>query len=194
MAPFVVWGEWFLAKASCCLGDYGRALTMLRESTDLCERIGDRAWRSRLLNTTGWLLSEVGAETAARASNEAATRLALELGDPEIVANSQINLALNHIAAGELDEAGVTLEPLTKGSSDPWMRWRWTLHVDDALGRLALAHRDPERALACADRELAAARAIDARKLEVRAQSLRARALLDLERLDDAEHAVAGAV
>jgi class 3 adenylate cyclase len=197
MAPFVIWGEWFLAKASCCLGDYGRALAMLRESTDLCERIGDRAWRSRLLNTTGWLLAEIGAEPASRARNEAATRLALELGDPEIVANSQINLALNHIAAGELDEAGVALEPLAvqaAGASDPWMRWRWSVHVDHTIGRLALARLDPARALASADRELAAARTIKARKLEIRAQNLRARALLVLERLDDAEVAIAGAL
>jgi class 3 adenylate cyclase/tetratricopeptide (TPR) repeat protein len=197
MAHFVVMGEWFLAKASCCLGDYGRALTMLRESTDLCERIGDRAWRSRLFNTTGWLLAEIGAEATSRASNEAATRLALELGDSEIVANSQINLALNHVAAGELDEAGLTLEPLAAeatGSGDPWMRWRWRLHVDDALGRLALARLEPGRALACAERELAAARAINARKLEVRARNLQARALLVLERPDDADAAIAAAL
>ncbi len=194
MAHLVVWAEWFLAKASCCLGDYGRALAMLRESNDLCERIGDRAWRSRLFNTTGWVLSEIGAETAARASNEVATRLALEQGDSEIIANSQINLVLNHIVAGELDEAATILESLTTRASDPWMRWRWSLHIDDAAGRLALARRDPERALACAERELVAARGIDARKLEVRAQNLRARALVALERLDDADVALAGAL
>jgi class 3 adenylate cyclase/tetratricopeptide (TPR) repeat protein len=197
MAHHVMMAEWFIAKASCCLGDYGRALAMLRESTDIGERIGDRALRSRLFNTTGWLLAEVGAEAGSRASNEAATRLALELGDSEIIANSQINLALNRIAIGDLDEAGVILEPLiaqAAGASDPWMRWRWSVHVEHAVGRLALARREPERALASAERELAAARAIDARKLEVRAHNLRARALLVLERLDDADGAIAGAL
>jgi tetratricopeptide (TPR) repeat protein len=66
MAPLVVWGEWFLAKASCCLGDYARALAMLRESNDLCERIGDRAWRSRLFNTTGWALSRSRGDVLSR--------------------------------------------------------------------------------------------------------------------------------
>jgi hypothetical protein len=197
MAHLVVFSEWFLAKASCCLGDYGRALALLRDGNDLCERLGDRAWRSRLLNTMGWVLAEIGADAAAKASNERATLLALELGDSEIIANSQINLALNHIATGAIDEAGVALEPLAAAATsggDPWMRWRWTLHVDDALGRLALARRDPALALAAADRELAAARGIEARKLEARAQHLRAQASLALERLDDADAAIAGAL
>jgi len=69
------------------------------------------------------------------------------------------------------------------------MRWRWSMHVDDAAGRLALARRDPAAALAAGDRELAAAHRRGARKIEARAQSLRATALLALERLDDADDA-----
>src|SRR5262249_18395543 len=33
---FVIWADWFHAKASCCLGDYGPAITRLRETQDLC--------------------------------------------------------------------------------------------------------------------------------------------------------------
>jgi class 3 adenylate cyclase len=196
-APLVIWGKWFHAKASCCLGDYGRALAMLAESRDLCERIGDRAWRTRMLNTTGWVLAEIGAERTSREHNEVATRLAREVGDPEIIANSEINLALNHLAAGELDDAAGYVERLQArlaAPSDPWMRWRWSLHVEDAAGRLALARRDPASALAAAGRELEAARRLEARKLEVRAQNLEAAALLALERLDEAEPAIAGAL
>jgi hypothetical protein len=191
-APFVVWADWFHAKAACCLGDYRRALAMLGESHDLCERIGDRAWRTRMLNTQGWVLAEIGAEAGSRASNVAATRLAREVGDPEIIANSNLNLALNHLAAGEMDEAGAVvagLEAEVASAGDPWMRWRWSMHVDDAAGRLALARRDPAAALAAGDRELAAAHRHGARKIEARAQSLRATALVALERLDDADDA-----
>jgi class 3 adenylate cyclase len=197
LAHLVIWSEWFHAKAACCLGDYGRALAMLRESRDLCERIGDRAWRTRMLNTAGWVLAEIGAERESRERNDAATRLALEVGDAELIANSEINLALNHLVAGRLDEAADPIERLQArlaGGCDPWMRWRWSLHVDDAAGRLALARRDPAGALAAADRELAAARRLEAWKVEVRAQTLRAAALLALERLDDAELAIAGAL
>jgi tetratricopeptide (TPR) repeat protein len=194
MAHLVVWAEWFHAKASCCLGEYGSALARLQKTLDLCERIGDRAWRTRMHNTMGWVFAEIGAMDQSRAHNGAAARLAREIGDSEIIANSEINLALNHIAAEELDDARGYLEDLraqAEGPSDPWMRWRWSLHVEDALGRLALARRDPATALALGDRELAGARQLEARKLESRAQTLRAGALLILEQLDDADAAIA---
>ena len=197
LAHLVIWSEWFIGKASCCLGDYGRALSMLRESVDLCQRIGDRAWRTRMLNTTGWVLAELGAEDAALAANAAATKLAHEVGDPEIVANSEINLALNHVVAGRLDDAAAHLDglrPQAGTPGDPWMRWRWSMHVDEAWGRLALARRDPATALAAAEAELVAARTFEARKLEARGELLRARALLALNRVDDAEGAIDAAL
>ena len=197
LAHLVIWSDWFIAKASCCLGDYGRAMSTLREGVDLCQRIGDRAWRTRGLNTTGWVLAELGSEDRSRELNDAATRLAREVGDPEIIANSEINLALNHVVAGRLDDAGGLLDRLhadVQRGGDPWMRWRWSMHVHDACGRLALARRDPGAALAFADTELAEARRFQARKLEGRAETLRARALLALERLDDAEHAITAAL
>jgi class 3 adenylate cyclase len=193
LAHLVIWAQWFHAKAASCLGDYGHSLAMLGACLDLCERIGDRAWRTRMLNTTGWVLAEIGAEVESRAHNEAATRLAYELGHEELIANSETNLALNHLVAGRVDEAVGIVERLQArlaGPSDPWMRWRWSLHVDDAAGRLALARGDPAGALTAADHELVGARRIEARKLEVRAQNLRAAALLALERLDDADAAI----
>jgi tetratricopeptide (TPR) repeat protein len=197
LAHLVVWSDWFIAKASCCLGDYGRALSMLREKVELCQRIGDRAWRTRGLNTTGWVLAEIGAEDRSRAFNDAATQLAHEVGDSEIISNSEINLAWNHIAAGRLDDAAGYLDRLhaeIQRPGDPWMRWRWSVHVEDACGRLALARRDPAAALGFADAALAGARRFGARKLEVRGETLRGRALLALERLDDAEQAIAAAL
>jgi class 3 adenylate cyclase/tetratricopeptide (TPR) repeat protein len=196
MPQLAIWSDWFIAKASCCLGDYGRAIATLRESVDLCQRIGDRAWRTRMLNTTGWVLAELGAEGPSLARNDAATRLAREVGDPEIIANSEINLALNHIVAGRLDDAAGLLDPMrsARAGGDPWMRWRWTMHVDDACGRLALARRDPAAALAAAETELDSARHFGAQKLEMRAQALRARALLALDRGDEAEQAVAASL
>ncbi len=58
---------------------------MLRESIALSERVGDRAFRSRLLNTLGWVLAEVGNHAEARRCNEQAVAVARDLGDPEII-------------------------------------------------------------------------------------------------------------
>jgi tetratricopeptide (TPR) repeat protein len=197
LAHLVVWAEWFGAKAACCLGDYGRALKTLREVVDLCERIGDRAWRTRLLNTMGWVLADIGATAESRRYNYQAAQLGYEVGDPEIIANAEANLAIDCVAVGELEGATYYVDRLRRQlaeSDDPWMRWRWSLHVDNAEGRVALARRDPMAALALADVQLAGAVRLQAQKIAVRANLLRSEALLTLERRDDAEAAAAAAL
>jgi len=193
----VAWPKWFLGKAFCCLGDYGRAIAELAEAAELCDRIGDRAWTSRLLNTLGWCYGEIGSAARARMHNERATAVAHAIGDPEIITNSEINLVGNAIALGDLDGAERRLEPLQaalRRPGDPWMRWRYGLHVLDAAGRLALAERRPEEALAVADEELAGARRHGVAKIEAQALALRGKTLLALERGAEADAALIDAV
>jgi DNA-binding NtrC family response regulator/tetratricopeptide (TPR) repeat protein len=189
LAHLVVWPLWFLGKAACCLGDFGRALGQLTEAHDICDRIGDRVWKSRLLNTLGWALAEVGHPARAQEYNARAAALAHEVGDPEIIANSEINLAANALALGDLDRALGHLGPIGTAidpSGDPWMRWRYSLHARETLGRLALARHEPGETLAHAEAELAGAREHHVSKVEARALVLRGEALLVLERRDEA--------
>jgi class 3 adenylate cyclase/tetratricopeptide (TPR) repeat protein len=189
LAHVLVWSTWFVGKAACCLGDYGRSLNWLEEAHTITERIGDRAWRTRLLNTLGWCLTELGDETRAREYNRRACVLAREIGDPELIANGEINLAINDLTLGEHGRAADTLEKLHEEaavSEDPWMRWRYTLHITHGRGCVALARKDPLRALALADHELAGARRHRAPKLEVRALGLRGAALLLEDRREEA--------
>ncbi len=196
MAHLVVWPQWFLGKALCCLGDYGRALEELHAAHDLCERIGDRAWRTRLLNTLGWCFAEFGSHGIAQGYNERAAAIARDIGDPEITANAEINLALNRLALGDADRALGALEQIRAGlaGGDPFMRWRYSLHVFDALARVALARRDPERALALAGEELEGARKHGARKLEARALATRGQSLLVIDRRVEAAEAFSEAL
>jgi transcriptional regulator with PAS, ATPase and Fis domain/tetratricopeptide (TPR) repeat protein len=193
----LIFATWFLGKARCCAGDLGGALAVLEDGYHLCDRIGDRAWKSRLLNTLGWCFAEIGDLQQAREHNDAGARLAHELGDPEIVANAQINLALNHLALGDRARAEGLIAPLEAAldsGSDPWMRWRWSLHVHDARARVALAGGAPDVALAALDRELAGARQHRAAKLEARALTHRGAALEALDRRTDAEASLRAAL
>ena len=61
LPDIIIFSAWFLGKARCCTGDYGGAITLLDEAYELCDRIGDRAWKSRMLNTLGWCFAEIGA-------------------------------------------------------------------------------------------------------------------------------------
>jgi class 3 adenylate cyclase/tetratricopeptide (TPR) repeat protein len=196
--PFLtVMCMWWLGKAHTGLGAYDVALDALREAEALCARLGNRAWQSRLLNTTGWALAEVGDPAAALPFNLEAARLARELGDPEILANSEINLAMNHLDLGDADRAAALLAPheaTIDVAGDPWMRWRYALHIRDAAARVALVGRDPDRALAHADAEVQGTQRHATGRIAARALVSRARALVALDRRADAERAVADAL
>jgi tetratricopeptide (TPR) repeat protein len=193
----IVWPAWFQGKAACCLGDYGQAITRLTEAYEICDRIGDRVWKSRLLNTLGWAYAEIGDHARALGFNERAAALAREIGDPEIIANSEINLSGNHLALGDRARAEAALAPIRDAlarPADPFMRWRYSLHAFHAMGRLAVAAGAPDRALAHADDELRGAEHHRAPKVQARALILRGASLTALDRLDEADAALAEAV
>jgi tetratricopeptide (TPR) repeat protein len=193
LAHLVIWCNWFMGKAACCRGDYARALQLLRDGLGLTQRIGDRAWSTRLMNTLGWVHAEVGDFARALAYNQDAAQLAGEVGDAEIIANAAINVAGNQLAQGRVDAAEAALAPVVEAPTPayPFMRWRYSMHLEDALGRIALARGRPEQALLHAEREHGAARRHSAAKLEARALELRARALGAQDRRDEALQAVA---
>ena len=73
-------------------GDYDAALINLEEGLALSEKVGDEVQRHRMLNSLGWLYIECGdLERAIHLSREGA-KGARKRGDPETIANSEINL------------------------------------------------------------------------------------------------------
>ncbi len=197
LSHIIIWPMWFGAKAQCCLGNYGEALSRLHEASDLCARIGDRAWRSRMLNTLGWCYAEIGAHETAAGYNTQAAALAHDIGDLEIIANSEINIALNHLAAGHLDEAEELIAPmrahLEGPPDDPWMFWRFALHVLNADARIAIARRDLDQALQLTERQVSSAATHRAPKIEARAAALCGQILLDMDRRPEALEALSTA-
>jgi hypothetical protein len=77
---------------------------------------------------------------------------------------------------------------------DPWMRWRYALHVHEMRGQIDLARGAPDAALAAAEAELQGAQRHRVVKVEARALTLRGAALLALERRDEAEASLAASV
>jgi len=107
----------------------------------------------------------------------------------EILANADINLATNHLALGDVDSARALIEPLEAALAqpgDPWMRWRYALHVHNVRAQIELACGAPDAALAAVERELAGARRYRAPKVEARALILRGAALLGVEQREPA--------
>ncbi len=189
LSHLIIWPMWFGAKALCCLGNYGAAIARLQEAADICSRIGDRAWSSRMLNTLGWCYGEIGAHRVAAPFNQHAAAIARDFGDPEIIANSEINLALNSLADGDVARAESLVAPIAESlgrSTDPWMRWRFSLHVANAQARIAIARNDLQSALQLAETQIEGARKRRAPKIEARAATLRGEVLLAMDRRDEA--------
>jgi predicted ATPase len=191
-----LFGHWFLSIASVAIGDYAQGFQLLSSALELSDRIGDRAVNARLLNTLGWSYAELGCHSRAIEHNRMGTEIAREMvrldlvaGAPELYANAAINLAGNLTALGDFEAAADQLAAIQEQydtDEDPWMRWRWSLHLHNALARVDLARGDAERALGRADAEIAGARERGARKIEARALELRGRTLVFMDRRNDA--------
>lgn len=197
LANLVVWPTWFIGKAQCCLGHFGPAIDQMKEAYAVCDRIGDIAWKGRLMNTLGWAYDEIGAQDLARECNEQALVLARGLEDVEITGNAEVNLARNHLALGDLPRALAHLEPVEDElgrTGDPWMRWRYRMHAQNVRAEIEIHRGEFERALDIASEEARGARKHRAPKIEARAQLVRGRALLNLDRLDEAESALGDAL
>jgi tetratricopeptide (TPR) repeat protein len=204
MPGIALFGQWFLSIASVAIGEYDRGFELLGGALELSDRIGDRAIKTRLLNTLGWSYAELGCHSRAIEYNRKGTEMASEMvklglvaGAPELYANAAINLAGNLTALGDLDAAAEQLSAIQEQhdtDDDPWMRWRWSLHLQDALARVDLARGDAERALDRVDVEAAGARQLTAQKLEARALELRGRILVFMDRREEAESSLRDAL
>jgi tetratricopeptide (TPR) repeat protein len=200
LSLMTVYPRWALGKALCCVGEYGRSLAVFRKALEDTDRCGDRSLTARLLNTLGWVHSEVNDYDGAREYNERGEVLASEMvklelvaGAPELHANAASNLANDFTALGAPERAIDLLEPFDEElgqAGDPWQRWRWAPHIYDGLARARLAQGDPEAAIAWTDRELELARTHHAKKIEARGLELRGRALATMDLRDEAEQAI----
>jgi tetratricopeptide (TPR) repeat protein len=172
-------------------GEYDRALAVLKEGLALSEKVGDKFWSLRLLNSLGWLHMEVGVVDRALDFNQRGAEGARQRGDPETIANAELNLGDIFLAQGDLALAQEFLDGVYHLAHDPttseWMRWRYSMHLFASLGELWLARGDPPQAKEFVDHCLDIATRTNSRKYLVRGQRLRGEIALAQRQWDDAE-------
>ena len=176
--------EWALARArergsgfhivcllfirSLGLGNFGRlsdSLADLREGMRLSELNHERYWLPRLPNTLGWLRSEMFDVEEAMRLNREGSAIASEMHFPEGDANSQINLAFNHLALGEPDSALAHLSAAAALlAQDEWFRWVYTIRLHAGYAEYWLAKGEPRHAAASATASLELAASTRRRK------------------------------
>jgi tetratricopeptide (TPR) repeat protein len=172
-------------------GDYDAARGLFEEGLALATKVGDEIWRHRLLNCLGWYWIELGDLERATQFNREGAEGGRKRGDPETVANSEVNLGDVFIAQGDLPLAQDLLNGVHRLVKDPatsdWMKWRYSTHLFASLGELWLAKGDLAKARAFTDQCLEIATRTTARKYLVKGWRLRGEVALVSRSWDEAE-------
>jgi class 3 adenylate cyclase/tetratricopeptide (TPR) repeat protein len=186
----LLWAVWITGVVAAGKGDYDRALTTLEDHLKLCEKVGDEVMSHRVFNTLGWLWTEFGDAERAIEVNRRGAEGARKRGDPETLANAELNLADSLLAHGDLVQAQDIGDGVHRLVKDPatseWMRWRYSTHLFATMGDIALARGDHARAREWADHCLEIATRTKAPKNLVKGWRLRGEIALARRQLDDA--------
>jgi tetratricopeptide (TPR) repeat protein len=190
-------GLWTRGLVATSIGDWDGALRDLEEGIAVAERIGDRGFMPRMMNTLGWLHIECddierGIDVTARAA-----AFALDIRHAtgvEMYTFCTVNLGDAFLAKGDLELAGEKFDEARRIAEDPktheWMKWRYTLHLHASLGEYWLARGDHRRAVEFAARSLAGSRPTRSLKYVARALRLLGDVARRDRRWDDAERAL----
>jgi predicted ATPase len=158
-------------------GDYDQALAALEEGLTLADKVGAEERRLRYLNTLGWLYSECWDLDRAFDLNQRAVAEARKRGDPETIANTEINLGDLFLAQGDLALAQECLDGVYRLANDPatsdWMKWRYSMHLFASYGELWLARGESVKARGNADQCLEIAAHTNSRKYLVKGWRLK---------------------
>ena len=192
----LVFSMWAQGVALASNGRYSEAIAVLEDDIALCERIGDKAVRSRAWNTLGWVHGELCDFERAGVFNRKGLELAHEVGDPEITINAELNLVDCALATGDRKRAEHELEELYAAlpAMHEWMKWRYSQHLMHSLGEAKLMEGEVDRALALADECLALAEPTESQKNVVKGRRLRGQALAAKGDLDAAAKELATAL
>jgi class 3 adenylate cyclase/tetratricopeptide (TPR) repeat protein len=81
----VVWSLWHGGLTQGGKGAYAAALAALQEALTLSDRVGDKVFKCRILNSLGWVYGEIYNLEAAIRYNWEGAEASYKIGDPEII-------------------------------------------------------------------------------------------------------------
>ena len=135
--------------------------------------------------------ASAGTWTAPSTSTGRGAEGARQRGDPETIANAELNLGDIFLAQGDLTLAQEFLDGVYRLVHHPatsdWMKWRYSMHLFASLGELWLARGEPARAQEFADQCLDIATRTNSRKYVVKGWRLLGEIALARRQWDEAE-------
>lgn len=173
-------------------GDYDAALATLEEGLALSEKVGNEVQHHRMLNCLGWLYMECGDLDRGLDLNRQGAEGARKRGDPETIANPEINLGDIFLAKGDLTLAHEFFDGVHRLVRNPttseWMKWRYSTHLFASLGDFWLARGDYTKAQEFANHCLDIATRTSSRKNLVKGLRLKGEIAQARRQWDEAEN------
>jgi len=174
-------------------GEYDRAVEIFKEGLALTEKVGDEIFHLRVMNSLGWLYLECGDFERSFVLNFQTAERAKKRGDPEIVANAELNLSDILILKEDFNSALDYLESVRRLADDSttsdWMKWRYTTHLFASFGEFWLARGDLNQAQKFADQCLDRAGRTNSRKYLVKGWRLKGEIAAARKQWDEAQAA-----
>jgi tetratricopeptide (TPR) repeat protein len=192
------WRKWGLTHGG--KREYAAALAGLQDALALSDRLGDKIFKCRVLNSLGWVNEEIYNLEAAIRYNREGAEASYKVGDPEIIRNAGINLGDDYLLLGDLEQAQRYLEKVYRDTQqhgkwgEEWMKWRYSQHLYHSLGELWLTKGEAAQALECAEECLKLAEPTMSRKNLVKGWRLKGQALLAQGQGEQAEAALSRAL
>jgi class 3 adenylate cyclase/tetratricopeptide (TPR) repeat protein len=187
-------GLFYLGLPLAGRGHYDQALATFTDGLELAEKLGDKIFRNRFLNSLGWVLAECGDLERAIQFNQRGVGVSQERGDPETIANCELNLGDLYLVKRELGLAREFFESVhglaRKASTSDWMKWRYSQHLFVGLGENWLALDDPTKADDSCNQCLDLATRTDSKKYLVRGWRLKGEIARARLHWDEAEEAL----
>lgn len=171
-------------------GDYEQARTTLEEGLALAEQLDNELYTYRMLNTLGWLYSELGDLERALDLNQRSVEGARQRDNRETIANAELNLADIFLSQGDLHLAQECLDGVYRLAHDPatsdWSKWRYSMRLFAGLGEFWLARGEPAKAGEFVDQCLDLATRTTSRKYLVKGWRLQGEIALAGRQWDEA--------
>jgi tetratricopeptide (TPR) repeat protein len=166
----------FLCLAHAALGQWDLAYTTLHEGMAKVHDWHDKYFLARLANSLGWFHSGLGDVVKALEHDRAGYELGLASQVTNTEISALINMGLDHLALGQLDEARRVLEAtLERVEREAFgsPRWRWKIRRCIGLGRLWSLEHESAQAMRPLDVGLTLAVATGSQKYVAEGRGLR---------------------
>jgi len=156
--------DWACSMSIASLGQYGKALELMKANLAFATRVGSWFYGHRLTNTIGWVYNEIQDFGSGLEWNERCLRdsLDVQMPDTEIICNARLNMGEALVALGRFDEALTQYQEVESVVRNPKPEDRMSLHSYSmhwfhAYGEWLLAKGDATQALSLAEECLALA-------------------------------------